>query len=203
MRLVPAVVPVLVLALASASAVAQDESKNDPKAEPAAAQAPAQQRPAQQPPAPPEPTREELEKKFAETMTGATLVGHFTATDRPGQPKEDRYTITRVTKQKGDTWLFLARMQFGGRDLTVPMLIPVKWAGDTAVISVTRLGIPGLGTYSARVLIYEDQYAGTWTGTNHGGHLWGRIERTADAGGSADTAAGEKKPDAEAQKQGQ
>lgn len=137
------------------------------------------------PPAEKLPSPEELEKRFAETLSGATLVGHFTTSGREGQPKEERYTISRVTKQQGDTWLFLARMQFGGRDLTVPMFIPVKWAGDTAVISVTDLGIPGMGTYTARVVIHGDQYAGTWSGKDHGGHLWGRIERTAESGAEA------------------
>jgi hypothetical protein len=124
------------------------------------------------------PDQAQLDKWFAETMSGATLVGHFTVTGRgSGEPKEERYTIQKVTKQQGDYWLFLARIQFGGRDVTIPMRIPVKWAGDTAVISVTDLGFPGLGTYTARVLIYGDQYAGTWSGKDHGGHLWGRIER--------------------------
>ena len=123
------------------------------------------------------PDRAQLEKRFAETMSGAMLVGHFSVEGRSGEPKEERYTIQKVTKQQGDTWLFLARIQFGGRDVTVPMLIPVKWAGDTAVITVTDVGFPGLGTYTARVLIYGNQYAGTWSGKDHGGHLWGRIER--------------------------
>jgi hypothetical protein len=41
------------------------------------------------------------------------------------------------------------------------------------------LSIPGLGTYTARVLIYRGQYAGTWSGGDHGGELWGRIEKSA------------------------
>ena len=193
MRLINAILFAVLLALVTSTAFAQDEPATDPSAEPAAgrAQAPGAQRPAEQPPVK-EPSREELEKQFAETMTGATLVGHFTMDGRGnGQPKEEKYTIVRVTKQRGDHWLFLARMQFGGRDVTVPMLIPVKWAGDTAVISVTDLGIPGLGTYSARVLIYQGQYAGTWSGKDHGGHLWGRVERTPAAEGAAGGGAAE------------
>ena len=142
-------------------------------------------KPAARPATPSEkvPDQAQLDQWFTETMSGATLVGHFTVDGRgSGEPKEERYTIQKVTKQQGDNWLFLARIQFGGRDVTIPMRIPVKWAGDTAVISVTDLGFPGLGTYTARVLIYGDQYAGTWSGKDHGGHLWGRIER-ADQGG--------------------
>ena len=172
------------LSLVAYSALAQDP----PAAEPAGAKAPADA-PVPAPAEPREPDRATLEKQFAKTMTGATLVGHFTVGNRGGgQPKEDRYTIQRVTKQAGDKWLFLARMQFGGRDVTVPMIIPVKWAGDTAVISVTDVGVPGVGTYTARVLIYDDQYAGTWSGKDHGGHMWGRIERAgADDANSGDS----------------
>ena len=122
-----------------------------------------------------------LEKQFEQTMSGAVLVGRFSDAARPNaQPKEDRYTIQRVSKvagNAGDRWLFICRMQFGSKDVFVPLQIPVKWAGDTPVISVTDMTIPGLGTYTARVMIYGDEYAGTWRGGEHGGHLWGRIER--------------------------
>ena len=48
--------------------------------------------------------------------------------------------------------IWVSRVQFGGKDVTIPMIIPVKWAGDTPVISVTDLGFPGLGNYTARVI---------------------------------------------------
>ena len=64
-----------------------------------------------------------------------------------------------------------------GGDVAIPLTIPVKWAGDTAVISVTDMPVPGMGTYSARVVIYRNSYAGTWHGRDYGGHIWGRIER--------------------------
>jgi hypothetical protein len=57
------------------------------------------------------------------------------------------------------------------------MPLKVFWAGDTPVISLTDLSIPGLGTYTARVMVYRDQYAGTWKAKDHGGHLFGRITR--------------------------
>src|SRR5215212_1061217 len=131
-------------------------------------------------------TQEDLEKQFAENLSGATLVGKFTEeraarpnAPRPdaGQPKEDRYTLTKVQKLYGDNWLFVARIQFGDKDVSVPIMLPVKWAGDTPVITVTDARIPGMGTYTARVMFYRDEYAGTWSGGNHGGHLWGKIER--------------------------
>jgi hypothetical protein len=126
---------------------------------------------------PAEPSQEELEKQFAEKMSGATLVGRFTVTgladDKP--LAEDRYTLGTVKKLKGDLWSIEARIQYGGRDVKLTLALPVKWAGDTPVISVTNVAFPGLGTYSARIVIYEDQYAGTWGGKDHGGQMFGKI----------------------------
>src|SRR5688572_2133422 len=130
-----------------------------------------------------QPVRDQaaLERDFQAMMSGAVLIGRFSDSARPdAPPKEDRYTIQRVSKIEGgdgDRWLFICRIGFGRKDVAVPLTIPVKWAGDTPVISVTDLTIPGMGTYTARVMIYRDEYAGTWRGGTHGGHLWGRIER--------------------------
>ena len=139
-----------------------------------------------------QPVRDQaaLEREFQETMSGAVLVGRFSDAARPdAAPKEDRYTIQRVSKVEGegDRWLFICRIQFGRKDIAVPLTIPVKWADDTPVISVTDLTIPGMGTYTARVMIYGDQYAGTWRGGTHGGHLWGRIERASTTRPAATT----------------
>ena len=125
----------------------------------------------------PEPSQEELEKQFAESLTGATLVGQFTVTgvndDKP--LAKDRYALGVVKKLKNGFWSFEARIQYGDHDVKLPLALPVKWAGDTPVISVTNVAFPGLGTYSARVVIYGDQYAGTWSGRDHGGQMFGRI----------------------------
>ena len=127
--------------------------------------------------------RKKLEMEFQKSLTGVVLVGHYTAVDQKadGQdglsPKSDRYTITKVSKLQNDVWLFLARIQFGKNDVTVPMPIRVKWAGDTPVITLTDVLIPGLGTYTSRVVVYRGRYAGTWSGGDHAGHLWGKIER--------------------------
>ena len=37
--------------------------------------------------------------------------------------------------------------------------------------------IPGLGTFSSRVVIYEGRYAGTWQHGDVGGHLFGVLKR--------------------------
>ena len=134
--------------------------------------------------APPKPAttqsaQDALDQQLTARLTNAVMAGQYTLGDK-GAPKADKYTIVSVRKLKDDNWLFQARVQFGDKDVTIPMIIPIKWAGDTPVISVTNLGFPGLGSYTARVVIYGDQYAGTWSsaGANpHGGHLWGKIEK--------------------------
>jgi hypothetical protein len=123
-----------------------------------------------------------LEKQFQESLNGATLVGHFTSGDNT-RLREEKYTIEKISKVGGETWLFHARIQYGERDVTLPIPLTVKWAGDTPMITMTDLSIPGLGTYTARVFFYRGQYAGTWSAKDHGGHLFGRIVKSAAGGG--------------------
>jgi adenosylhomocysteine nucleosidase len=119
------------------------------------------------------------EQQFQETLSGVTLVGHFTITGGEDSDtlREEKYTITKVTKLSDDYWFFFARIQYGGRDVTVPLKLEVKWADDTPIITLTDLELPGLGTYTARVIIYRGQYAGTWSGGRYGGHLFGTITK--------------------------
>ncbi len=117
----------------------------------------------------------DLERRFEAMMSGVTLVGHSASPGREGASAEERYVIEKVTKLAGDTWLFEARLQYGGHDIPVPVPVQIKWAGDTPVITLTDLTIPGAGTYTARVLLYRDQYAGTWSSKDHGGQLFGKI----------------------------
>jgi hypothetical protein len=136
----------------------------------------------------PPPTQAELDKQFQEQMSGVVLIGHYTAGGNEAQPKEERYTISSVKKMQGDEWLFVTRVQYGTKDVPVPIIIPVKWAGDTPVISLTDATIPGLGTYTARVMIFRDQYVGFWSAKDHGGNLWGRIEKLKSDGAGAPAA---------------
>jgi hypothetical protein len=135
----------------------------------------------------PEPlNRAELERRFAEKMTNAALVGHFTDRTRENAklPREEKYTLGKVAKLQGDYWLFQARIQYGEHDVTLPLSLRVVWAGDTPVITLDKMPIPGFGTFTCRVMIFGDQYAGTWDGGDHGGHLFGKIvpaENAADA----------------------
>ncbi len=125
------------------------------------------------------PQQEELEAQFAASMSGATLIGQFSVNDvNDGKPlAQDRYQLGTVKKLPNGLWSIEARIQYGEHDVKLPLALPIQWAGDTPVITVTKIAFPGLGTYSARVLIYENQYAGTWSGNTHGGQMWGRIIR--------------------------
>ena len=116
--------------------------------------------------------------KFEKDMSGVKLVGLFTIDGREGAATKEEYTILNVKKiGKGDLFLFRARVKYGKTDITLPMPLPIKWAGDTPVISMDNLSIPGLGTFSAHVVIDGDKYAGTWKHGKVGGHLFGNISR--------------------------
>jgi hypothetical protein len=120
------------------------------------------------------------------SLTGATLVGHFTITGKePAGPTEERYKFGEVKYLGKNQWLMQAVIHYGQNEVTLPLTLPIKWAGDTPVISIDKMEFPGLGTYSARVMFFEDHYAGIWTGADHGGHLYGRIERAKPASGDA------------------
>ncbi len=128
-----------------------------------------------------EPSKEELEKQFSERMSGTVLIGSFTIDGKEDQtPKAERYEIDSVKKFRDDYWIFTARIKYGNHDVKVPITVKVVWAGDTPMVSLTDLTIPGLGTFTSRVLFYEDRYAGTWQHGKVGGHLFGRIQK-ADA----------------------
>lgn len=119
----------------------------------------------------------ERNRKFQEMMTGVTLVGFSTQSNRAGLSGEERYAIDKVSHLAGDTWLFQTRLKHGSKEIPVPIPISIKWADDTPVITLTDLSVPGVGTYTARVLLYRDQYAGTWSGKTISGQLFGKIER--------------------------
>ncbi len=134
--------------------------------------------------------RQALEEAFEASMRGAALVGQFTVfpaegaepaaegeDETPVPMRSERYEIEKAVKVAGDLWTFHARIVFGSVDVTVPVPVKLVWAGDTPVVSVTDLAVPGIGTYTARVAFYRDAYAGMWWGRNYGGNMFGKIER--------------------------
>jgi len=133
-------------------------------------------------PATASPDRAELERKFQETMSGAVLDGQWRLVrdGKLGDERMERYTLGEVRKLEGDQWIIEARIQYGTKDVTIPVPVFVYWANDTPVISVTKAWLPGLGQYTARVAVYEGQYAGMWSGPNYGGIMSGVVRPAAE-----------------------
>jgi hypothetical protein len=156
-KIIPATILVLLL---NALLLAQDKPAGDSNQKPK-----------------PAATPEQLEATFNAMLTKATLTGHWCSTKdgKLSPEKEDKYNIVSANKVGGDKWVINARLKMNGRETVVPIPAEVKWAGDTAVLSVDDLKYPGAGTYSARVLFHEHTYAGTWSGGDHGGLLYGII----------------------------
>ena len=132
----------------------------------------------------PAPTaaQQQLHAKFQKLLTGAKLRGQFTVAGKSlSDLKEESYDIEKVEKlPDGDMWALTTRIKYGDHDVTVPIALEVKWAGTTPVITLDNLTIPGLGTFSARVVLHKDRYAGTWQHDAVGGHLFGMIEIAQD-----------------------
>ena len=123
----------------------------------------------------------ELSKRDAaleRLLTGTVFKGVFTIDGRAGQPAEEEYTISKVKKVgEGDLWMFTARIKYGNKDVTLPVPVPIKWAGNTPVIEMDNLKIPLLGTFSAHIVIDDGKYAGTWKHGKVGGHMYGTISK--------------------------
>ena len=124
----------------------------------------------------------ELEREFTGRMQNVTLVGSFTVADGEDRaPRADRYDIAGVEKVGDDQWRFNASMDCCGvNGATLPIVVPMRWVGDTPVIMMTDTSLPGIGTFTARVFFYGDRYSGTWQHGAVGGHMSGRIEKQAE-----------------------
>lgn len=120
------------------------------------------------------------EQAFSEMLSNTVMVGSFTVDGKAdGNPlKEERYEIDSVVKAAGNLWVFTARVKYGNIDTRLPITVPVEWAADTPMVSLTNASLPGLGNeFSARVLFYDNRYAGTWQHGKVGGHMFGRLEK--------------------------
>jgi hypothetical protein len=130
-----------------------------------------------QQPAPPAQMNE-LEKQFQASLMNASLTGFFTLGDSP-ETYPDKYTIENLTKLKDDLWKFDARIQYGGKDYKASVDVPVKWAGETPVLTLAQYAIAGQGVFSARILIHNGMYAGTWGAQARGGKMFGMVVKNA------------------------
>jgi hypothetical protein len=125
----------------------------------------------------------EVERQFAERMRGVSLVGTFTIAGREkANPQPDRYDIASVEKVGDDQWRFNAKMDCCGvKGMTLPIVVPMRFIGDTPVIMMTNHSLPGLGTFTVRVFFYGDRYSGTWQHGPVGGHMSGRIDEATES----------------------
>ena len=115
-----------------------------------------------------------MEKRFQQSLTNVTLSGLFTE-DGVAEMSEDRYVIENVTKIQDDRWKLDTRFEFNRKEIKFSLPVQVKWAGDTPVITLTNFPIPGAGIVQARVLIFNNSYAGTWAGKKSGGKMFGNV----------------------------
>ncbi len=119
----------------------------------------------------------DAERQFTERMRDVNLVGSFTVAgkeDRTAQP--DRYGIKSVEKVGNDLWRFNAEMHCCGVNGAVPVVVPMRWVGDTPMIMMTDTSLPGIGTFTVRLFFHGDRYSGTWQHGETGGLMSGRIE---------------------------
>lgn len=133
-------------------------------------------------------TREQLEERLSKTLTNCVMRGTFQPADeasllgkgqlKPAEP--DRYVIESAGKASDGRWQVRARIDHGGNSAILPIMVDVAWADDTPVIVVRDLAVPGIGTYSARVMIFGNFYTGVWFGDCYGGVMSGQIVRQED-----------------------
>ncbi len=114
------------------------------------------------------------ERQFQESMSNVTLTGFFTVGDGSAT-MPDKYTIGTISKIDAEVWSIEASIEYGGRSFKAVVKVPVKWAGETPVLTLSNYLIPGQGVYSARILVHNGLYAGTWGAQDHGGMMFGRI----------------------------
>jgi hypothetical protein len=126
------------------------------------------------------PTLSDRESAFEKMLSGATLEGSFTNTSAgrdPAKLSREKYTLGKLIKLNDRFWMIPARIEYGEHDVTLPVTVPIEWAGDTPVIVIDNLTLPRFGAVSARVLFFDDHYAGYWKHGTSGGHLFGTIRR--------------------------
>jgi hypothetical protein len=117
---------------------------------------------------------------FQKYLSGSVLTGVFTIDGKPlNKLEEERYEIKSAKKVEGEesVWEIVTRIKYGKKDIELPVEINVEWVGKTPVMVMDSVTLPGLGTFSARVVFHDKKYAGTWKHDDVGGHLFGRVER--------------------------
>lgn len=160
----------------TAANAGQDVAPGGPATQPAASGPAGQVKPTGS--APGKADRAALEKQFEESLRNVVFTGSWQMSGddkKLGAPRTDRYSIESAHKADGDWWVIKARIQYEDHDVTLPVRVRVVWAEDAPVITLDELNLPGLGVYSARVMVFRGYYAGTWFAPGHGGVMSGQI----------------------------
>lgn len=126
----------------------------------------------------------DVEAKFIAMLQNATLRGSWAPVAQGklgGEKGNDVYRIARAQKSADGKWAIVTKINYGGRQVEFPMPCDVKFAGDTAVLILDNVPSgPGGAKWSARVMFFDDVYAGRWwetTNKDHGGTINGTITR--------------------------
>ncbi len=119
----------------------------------------------------------EAHRKIADYLSGAVLTGGYRndAGDSGGVIHEESYEIKNCEPLGQDRHRMTVRIRYGDVDADFPVELSIYFAAGTPVLTLQDAWIPGLGTFSARVLIQDDRYAGTWQHGEVGGHLFGAV----------------------------
>lgn len=126
----------------------------------------------------------DVEAKFIAMLKKATLKGSWAPVQQGRQGAEkggDSYRIARAEKTADGKWSIVSLFTVNGQQVEFPIPASVKFAGDTAVLILdnVRAG-PGKANWSARVMFFDDVYAGRWwesANREHGGTISGTITR--------------------------
>jgi hypothetical protein len=126
----------------------------------------------------------DVEAKFVAMLKNATLKGSWAPVSQGtlgGERGNDSYRIARAEKTGDGKWSIVSVINYQGRQIEFPIPATVKFAGDTAVLILDDVKAgPGKANWSARVMFFDDVYAGRWYETankEHGGTINGTITR--------------------------
>lgn len=126
----------------------------------------------------------DVEEKFVAMLKNATLKGSWAPVSGGklgGEKGNDSYRIARAEKGKDGKWAVVSVFKLGDREIEFPIPCEVKFAGDTAVLILDNVKTgQGNANWSARVMFFDDVYAGRWWETSnkeHGGTIAGTITR--------------------------
>jgi hypothetical protein len=128
----------------------------------------------------------DVEANFIAMLQNATLKGSWAPVQQNQLGAErgnDSYRIARAEKRPDGSWSIVSVINARGQQFEFPIPAKVRFAGDTAVLMLdnVRAG-QGKANWSARVMFFDDVYAGRWWETankEHGGTINGTITRSA------------------------